>query len=93
MNDIKHTVQAGQQLKSDVAGKPFVVFPNQKKDGDLLARAYQKDGDWVLVSDPGYSGSGLIVIINNPDVDPRPGSSIKIAKVLPNVVIGNIESA
>lgn len=88
----KHNIQEGQIIYVDDKTKKVAVFPG-KKTGEFFTKAYKREGVEVLVTDPEYKGSGLIVFINdadhpNSDIEGTKGTSIKITKVLPNVVFG-----
>lgn len=97
----KHNITVGQVINADDSEKGVALFPG--KDDGVFAKAYKRNGEWFLVSDENYQGSGLIVFINNKK-DEKPGLvqkvfhslmtrrplQVKIKKVLPNVVFGEV---
>jgi len=97
----KHNIIVGQLINADDDAKGIALFPG--KDEGVFAKAYKRNGEWFLVSDENYQGSGLIVFINNkkeekPNLAQRVLHSlmtkrpmqVKITKVLPNVVFGEV---
>jgi len=87
----EHDIKIDAMIGSDNPEKPFAVFDNPKQNGDYIARAYRKGDKWMLVSDEEYNGGGLVVVINNrQDVELKVDSYIRVTKILPNVVIGNV---
>ena len=91
MSNSNHDLKVGEKLSSDTEHLGIAIFSNPLKK-DCFAKAYKKEGDWVLVSDQLYEGGGLIVIINNfKSIEEHgPKSYIEVTKVLPNVVIGEL---
>lgn len=95
----KHNIAVGQVIDADDDKKGVALFPG--KDNGVFAKAYKRNGQWCLVSDDNYKGSGLIVFINNTEEDglvkkvlhqlmTRKPQKVKITKVLPNVVFGEV---
>lgn len=80
----KHNVKVDDIINADDHEKFIALFPG-KKEGEFFAKAYKRDGVQVLVTDQEYIGSGLIIFVGNVE---KTGKSVKIKKVLPNVLFG-----
>lgn len=81
----KHNVKVDDIIPADDPDKFIALFPG-KKPGEFFAKSYKRDGEQVLVTDQEYTGSGLIIFVGNVE---KTGKSIKIKKVLPNVLFGD----
>ena len=90
-NNPKHDLKEGQILESD--NKEIAIAHFKAKNGrDRYCVIYKKEGKWVLVSDVNYEGGGLICFIKNYSTVGGPDlkTKIKITKLLPNVVFGEM---